>query len=236
LKQPLKKILAETALRFYSPTIWHVFLSFEAIMNRLTFFFWNCAAILGALLCATAFTACAGSGAQTSTTKPGASASTAALPTLRIAAGRDEAFKDSQGTLWAADTGSDGGETNDRTDLQITGSDRPDLYQAERYGMNSYTFKVPNGNYTVKLHFSEDYDGITDPTMRIFTYAVKDGDAATGKTLKEVKDFSPWKAAGAEFKAYVDTIPVTVNAGQISIVFTAQVENPQINAIEIVPH
>ena len=87
----------------------------------------------------------------------------------------------------------------------------------------------------MKLHFSEDYDGMTDPSMRIFTYAVKDGDAATGKTIKEVKDFSPWKAAGAQFKAYVDTVPVTVTTGQVSITFTAQVENPQINAIEIVP-
>jgi hypothetical protein len=101
--------------------------------------------------------------------------------------------------------------------------------------MNSYTVKVPNGNYVVKLHFSEDYDGITDSAQRVFTYAVKDGDAASGKIIKEVKDFSPWKAAGAQFKAYVDTVPVTVATGQISVTFTPQVENPQINAIEIAP-
>ena len=71
--------------------------------------------------------------------------------------------------------------------------------------------------------------------MRIFTYAVKDGDATTGKTIKEVKDFSPWKAAGAQYKAYIDTVPVNVTSGQITITFTPQVENPQINAIEIIP-
>ena len=101
--------------------------------------------------------------------------------------------------------------------------------------MDSYSIKVPNGDYNLILHFSEDYDGLGSPTDRIFNYEVKDGDATGGKTVKEVKDFSPWKASGAQFKAYVDTMPVTVTAGQITIKFTPQVENPQINAIEIVP-
>ena len=99
--------------------------------------------------------------------------------------------------------------------------------------MSSYGFKVPNGAYLVKLHFSEDYDGITAPEERQFTYAVKDG-TATGKVIKEVKDFSPWKAA-AQYKAYVDTVPVNVTSGQITISFIPQVQNPQINAIEIIP-
>jgi hypothetical protein len=157
------------------------------------------------------------------------------LPTIRIKAGLEEVFKDSKGTVWAADTGFDGGEMTDRPELQITGTDRPELYRSEHYSMDSYTVKVPNGSYLVKLHYSEDYDGITDPSMRLFTYAVIDGPATGGKTIKEVKDFSPWKAAGGQFKAYVDTVPVDVTSGLISIKFTPQVENPQINAIEVVP-
>ena len=51
-----------------------------------------------------------------------------------------------------------------------------------------------------------------------------------GKHIQTIK-----KASGAQFKAYVDTVPVTVTSGQITIKFTPQVENPQINAIEIVP-
>jgi hypothetical protein len=156
-------------------------------------------------------------------------------PTIRIKAGLDEPLKDSKGVTWAADTGYEGGTSVDRPDLAITGTDRPELYKAERYSMDYYSVKVPNGNYTLKLHFSEDYDGLTDPTMRLFTYAVKDGDAKSGKTLKEVKDFGPWKASGAQFKAYVDTVPLSVTKGQITITFTPQVENPQINAIEIIP-
>src|SRR5262249_36769787 len=155
-------------------------------------------------------------------------ASVPARPTIRIKAGLDEPLTDSKGIVWAADTGFDGGDSVDRPDLQITGTDRPELYHAERYSMNSYSTKVPNGDYNLILHFSEDYDGLTWPTDRIFNYEVKDGDATTGKTVKEVKDFSPWKASGAQFKAYVDTVPVKVTAGKISIVFTPQAENPQI--------
>jgi hypothetical protein len=197
--------------------------------NNLKPFICSIVGILSSVLIA----GCAGTPAKTDASQ--AQAPAAVLPTIRIKAGLDEVFKDSKGTVWAADTGFDGGEEVDRPELQITGTDRPELYHAERYSMDSYTIKVPNGSYLLKLHFSEDYDGITDPTMRLFTYAVIDGPSTTGKTIKEVKDFSPWKAAGAQFKAYVDTVPVDVTSGQISIKFTAQVENPQINAIEVVP-
>lgn len=156
-------------------------------------------------------------------------------PTIRIKAGIDEPMTDSKGIKWAADAGFDDGTEVDRPELQITGTDRPELYHSERYSMNSYSFKVPNGNYTLKLHFSEDFEGIAGKEDRLFTYAVKDGTATVGKTIKEVKDFSPWKASGDHFKAYVDTVAVKVTSGQITITFTAQVENPQINAIEIIP-
>ena len=166
-----------------------------------------------------------------------ATASAEAAPAaqiLRIKAGADTPITDSQGVKWSADTGFEDGSTIDRPDLKVTGTKTPELYCSERYSMGSYSFKVPNGAYLVKLHFSEDYDGITAPEERQFTYAVKDG-TATGKIIKEVKDFSPWKAAGTQYKAYVDTVPVNVTSGQITITFTPQVQNPQINAIEIIP-
>lgn len=159
----------------------------------------------------------------------------AKLPTIRVKAGIDQPLTDSKGVVWAADTGFEGGSTIDRPDLQVTGTTTPEIYRSEHYSMDSWSTKVPNGSYLVKLHFSEDYDGIASATDRLFTYAVKDGTAA-GKTIKEVKDFSPWKASGAQFKAYVDSVPVKVTAGQITITFTPQAENPQINAIEVVPN
>jgi hypothetical protein len=159
-----------------------------------------------------------------------------ARPTIRINAGADHPITDVTGVKWEADRGFDGGLTNDRTELQVTGTKTPELYQTERYSMNYYNIKVPNGSYMLRLHFSEDYEGIGDASGRIFTYAVKDGSPTAGKLVKEVKDFSPWKASGAQYKAYIDTVPINVTAEQISITFTAQVENPQINAIEIIPN
>jgi endoglucanase len=173
--------------------------------------------------------------AMTPTTAPvSVKAPAAALPTIRVDAGASAPVTDAKGVHWSADTGFEGGSDMDRPDLNVTGTPTPEIYRTERYGMDSYSFKVPNGDYLVKLHFSEDYEGITSPDDRRFTYAVKDG-TAKGKTIKEVKHFSPWQAAGAQYKAYVDTVPVTVTAGQITITFTPEVENPQINAIEIVP-
>jgi hypothetical protein len=164
--------------------------------------------------------------------KPAAPA--AARPIIRVKAGSESPVTDSQGVKWSADTGFEEGSTIDRPDLKVTGTQTPELYRSERYSMNAYSFKVPNGAYLVKLHFSEDFEGIAAPQDRVFTYAVKDG-AANGKLIKEVKDFSPWKASGAQYKAYVDTVRVNVTNGQITITFTPQVENPQINALEIIP-
>jgi len=157
-----------------------------------------------------------------------------ARPTIRVKAASETDVTDSQGVKWSADTGYEEGNTIDRPDLNVTGTKTPELYRSERYSMAAYSFKVPNGAYVVKLHFSEDFDGITAPEDRMFTYAVRDGNA-TGKIVKQVKDFSPWKAAGGQYKAYIDTIPVNVTSGQITITFTPQVENPQINALEIIP-
>ena len=202
---------------------------------------------IGWLMTASLLLALAGCAAEP--TQPGSTAGTgvaaappaktdapaAARPTIRVKAGMEAPLTDSQGVKWSADTGFEGGQTIDRPDLKVTGTPTPELYRSERYSMTSYGFAVPKGNYVVKLHFSEDYEGVTTAEERQFTYAVKDGPAATGKIVKEVKSFSPWKASGAHSKAYVDTVHVNVTAGKISITFVPQVENPQINALEIIP-
>lgn len=157
-----------------------------------------------------------------------------ARPTIRVKAAAEADLTDSQGIKWSADTGFADGNTIDSPDLKCTGTKTPELYRSERYSMSSYSFKVPNGAYVVKLHFSEDFEGINAPEERMFTYAVRDGDAA-GKIIKEVKSFSPWRAAGAQYKAYVDTVRLNVTTGQITITFVPEVENPQINALEIIP-
>jgi hypothetical protein len=159
---------------------------------------------------------------QISTTSD--TASNLALP-IRINAGGG-AVKDSTGIQWLGDTGFSGGDVIERPDQQIANTTQPEIYQSEHYSMDSFTQKIPNGKYEVKLHFCETYDGITGPGERVFTFAVG---------VKTFKDFDVWTKAGGFARAYVETVPVEITNGQLEITFTPQVENPQINAIEIIP-
>jgi enterochelin esterase-like enzyme len=150
----------------------------------------------------------------------------AAAATIRIKAGKAEPVKDAEGNVWLADQGFEGGQTIERPDLQIDNTKSPDLYRAERYSMESFNWKVPNGKYVVKLHFAETFEGITGPGQRVFSFQVQG---------TEFKDFDPWVKAGGFGRAYVETVPVEVTNGKVTITFTPKVENPQICAIEILP-
>lgn len=174
------------------------------------------------------------SGDSTAASGPGAAASVASAPAapaaaakvIRIKAGRFESVRDAAGNVWLADQGFEGGQTIERPDLQIANTTSPDLYRAERYSMDAFTWPVANGKYWVKLHFAETFEGILGPGERVFTFNVQG---------KEFKDFDVWVKAGGPFKAYVETVPVEVTGGKIQITFTPKVENPQICALEIIP-
>lgn len=150
----------------------------------------------------------------------------AAGPAIRIKAGSTSPVKDSSGNIWKAEEGFDGGDTAERPDLAIANTKDPMLYQSEHYSMNSFSCKVPNGKYAARLHFAETYDGITGPGQRVFSFTVQG---------HEFKDFDVWVKAGGAARAYVETVPVEVTNGEFKIVFTPNIENPQINAIELIP-
>jgi hypothetical protein len=194
-----------------------------------------CAGFLAATLSSCGSATSSSTMPKTATTPTPAAAPVVALPTIRVKAGAEKELKDSKGVVWKADTGFEDGMTIDRPDLKVKGTDTPEIYQSEHYSMKSWSTKAANGKYVLKLHFSEDYDGIRNEDGRIFNYTVKDGDAATGAVVKDVKAFGPWKAAKAQFTAYVDSVPLEVTKGQVTVVFTPVTENPQINAIELVP-
>jgi len=149
-----------------------------------------------------------------------------ATRTIRIKAGRFEPVKDAEGNVWMPDQGFEGGQTIERPDLEIANTKSPDLYRAERYSMESFSWPVPNGKYIVKLHFAETFEGIIGPGQRVFSFNVQG---------KEFKDFDPWVKAGGFARAYIETVPVEVTDGKIRITFTPKIENPQICAIEIIP-
>jgi GH35 family endo-1,4-beta-xylanase/enterochelin esterase-like enzyme len=156
--------------------------------------------------------------------KPAASASSAAI--IRIKAGKTEPVKDSEGNVWLADQGFEGGQTIERPDIQISNTKSPDLYRAEHYSMDSFSWAVPNGKYEVKLHFAETFEGISGPGERVFSFNVMG---------RQFTDFDVWVKAGGPLKAYIETVPVEVTDGKIKVTFTPKVENPQICAIEIIP-
>jgi len=155
-----------------------------------------------------------------------AAASAPAAKAIRIKAGKSEPVKDAEGNVWMADQGFEGGQTIERPDIQIANTKSPDLYRAEHYSMDSFSWPVPNGKYVVKLHFAETYEGINGPGERVFSFNVQG---------QEFKDFDVWAKAGGPLKAYVETVNAEVTDGKIKVTFTPKVENPQICAIEIIP-
>jgi hypothetical protein len=153
---------------------------------------------------------------------------------VRVNCGATESYTDKAGNTWAADQlwetgrtwGADGGLTVDRGDLGITGTDAPRVYELERYSMSSYKFTVPNGKYTVRLHFAETYDGITAAGERVFSVSL------AGREV--LKDLDVFKDAGGALKPLVKEFKgVSVEDGQLVVGFTSNIQNPEINGIEI---
>jgi alpha-N-arabinofuranosidase len=146
---------------------------------------------------------------------------------IRIKAGQSTPYTDSNGNVWQAEEGFEGGSTTDHdASTVIAGTKDAGLFLSEHYSMDSFSCKVPNGKYLAKLYFAETYDGITGPGERVFSFTVQG---------HEFKNFDVWAKAGGPKRAYVEKVPVEVTNGEFRIAFTAQVENPEINAIELVP-
>ena len=154
-------------------------------------------------------------------------ASSPAAPPVRIKAGSSASFTDSDGNVWLPDQGFADGDMTDRPeDMQIANTKDQALYRSEHYGMSAFSYPVPNGKYVVKLHFAETYDGVSGTGERVFSFKVGD---------QEFKDFDVWAKAGGAKTAYVETVNTEVTDGKLNVTFTANVENPEINGIEILP-
>lgn len=174
-----------------------------------------------------------GTSGSSSATAPASAASVTAtnLPVpVHILAGYG-ADKTIAGTNWVAgDKFFPDGSVIERPDIAIvtnTSTGPAAIYQAERYSMSKFSYTpVPNGEYTLKLHFCETFEGITGAGGRVFGYTVK-GDGPP------VKDFDVFASAGGALKPVVKTVPITVTNHTVEVDFTPQVENPQINAIEL---
>jgi hypothetical protein len=144
---------------------------------------------------------------------------------IRINAGAGGSFTDSSGNVWLPDRGFAGGDVVVRAaDMQISNTKDPELYRTEHWGMDSFSQSLPNGNYVVKLHFAETSPTIEGPRGRLFSFNVEG---------HEFKDFDVWVKAGGPRRAYVETVNVNITDGKLDIGFEADVDSPEINAIEI---
>jgi N-acetylneuraminic acid mutarotase/uncharacterized protein YodC (DUF2158 family) len=113
------------------------------------------------------------------------------------------------------------------TTQPISNTPMPAIYQTERFGQ-AFTYNIPvaNGSYTVKLHFAEIYWSGTG--QRLFNVNVENGQGS-------LSNYDILAAAGANFKAIVNSFNVTVSDGNMTIAFTAIKDMAKISAIEIVP-
>ena len=148
------------------------------------------------------------------------------MPAIRIDAGSDKGFTDKQGNVWGPDKGFEGGAIADRGAIAIEGTDMPEIYRTEHHGMESFSVPVPNRKYTVKLHFAETYSGVTAAGGRVFGVKVED---------KDLGKIDVFKEAGKGNKAFIKSVDVNVTDGKLDVVFTADTQRPEINAIEIIP-
>lgn len=145
---------------------------------------------------------------------------------LRIDSGSTATYTDSTGNLWHADSNYQGGKVANRGTIEIANTEDDPIYQTERWGMTAYRVPLPNGRYTVRLHFAETNPNFTRAGIRIFHVNVE------GQQLNDVDVFAQ---AGGQTRALIKTFDVHVTDGELTITFTASVENPEINGVEVIP-
>jgi glucosylceramidase len=158
--------------------------------------------------------------AQVLTAAGGASAATVRFA-VRVHAGGG-AYRNSAGRVFQADSGFTGGYTNSRQ-VSVAGTADPELYRTERWGMTAWQTDVPRpGTYTVRLHFAETY--WTARGQRVLSVT------AQGKPVVTALDLVARVGAN---RAYVVQTAVNVTGGQLVLGFSATVDNPKIDAIEV---
>jgi enterochelin esterase-like enzyme len=161
--------------------------------------------------------------------------SSAAKLVIRVACGAYQPYTDKDGNLWLPDqvkapgallNPPDGMTIERAEDYEVPNVAFPQIFRTERYSMSAYEFNLPNGKYTVRLHFAETFTGITGIGERVYSFAVQG--------QKPEKDFDMFKEAGGPYKAIRREYQgVEVTNGKLRITFTPNVENPAINGIEI---
>lgn len=153
----------------------------------------------------------------------------AALPgdrPTRIDAGAGKDYTAADGTVWLSDRGFNNGRTVDRGDIPVNGTTTPVIFRTERKEMVDYTFTIPNGVYTVRLHLAETDSAVTAAGQRVFNMDIN------GWPLNSVDIFGEAKGGNT---AIVKTALVEVTDGALIIRFMQRRLSAKLDALEIIP-
>ncbi len=129
----------------------------------------------------------------------------------------------------------DSGKTYKNTAVtSIANTDRDAIYLTERSAVSGqsnikYAIPVPDGTYTIKLHFAEIYWGAkggeaAGPNDRVFDVSIEGN--------KVLSDLNIYKEVGS-MTALVKTFTVTVRDNEMNINLDASKDQPKISALEI---
>ncbi len=145
---------------------------------------------------------------------------------VRINSG-GSAYTSAGNAVFLADTYYLSGQTVTRTGITISNSPDPSLYMTLRFDANfGYSIPVPNGTYTVKLHFAETSPPFSGINKRKFNVTMNGTVVYSGLDV--------FAEAGAANKALIKTNTVTVTNGKLDISFAVTVgTNAFVNAIEV---
>ena len=142
------------------------------------------------------------------------------------------AVKDTDGNQWAADSGFDRGLQGAGGTI-VVGQQSTEIYKSEHFTFDpTMTFKkqVPNGKYTVRLHFAEagaqGDPAANAPGARVFNIDME------GQVLNNLDVV---QEAGGVHKALVKSLDVEVKDGGMTIKFTRVKGNPMVSGIELLP-
>ncbi len=148
---------------------------------------------------------------------------TTITPVVRVNSGGG-AYTDPSGNVWAADSNYSGGYP-DAPGKAISGTTTPALYADQRWAPSTltYDFAVANGTYIVNLKFAEIYFSGTG--QRVFNIAIN------GQAV--LNNFDIVAAAGGPTKAVDRSFTINVTGGRVTIQMVSTVDDPAVNAIEI---
>jgi hypothetical protein len=152
---------------------------------------------------------------------------------IRVNCGGED-YTDSNANIWRADQFyvagywgwfGDDYESDLGTDLSISDTEDDRIYQTLRWGLSGYRFDLGNGEYDIKLHFTETWGSNFAVGARVFDISVE------GQLILDNFDIYSEVGPNTALIKTINNVPVT--DGQLTIEFTPIVDNHQISGIEI---